>query len=126
MTKSILLILSDLLSGFAAHAVKLAESAPADVPTPTTEAEPTPAETPVNEAPAKKTRAAKTVTPPAEPVKTAGVPLEQLQAAILPLVQSGLGQQVRDTITKYSAEKLSDIAPENHAAFLKDIEALNF
>lgn len=58
-----------------------------------------------------------------EPEPT-GMKLEELQALIKPLIEEGKGTEVKKVISKY-APKLSEIAPKDHKAFSKDIEALS-
>lgn len=64
--------------------------------------------------------------PAAEPEaeKPVGKTLDELRALIEPLVKSGQGDEVKKVISKY-APKLSEIEAKDHAAFAKDIEALN-
>lgn len=56
--------------------------------------------------------------------KPVGKTIEELRALIEPLVKSGQGDDVKKVIAKY-APKLGEIEPKDHAAFAKDIEALN-
>lgn len=97
---------------------------------PTADAEPAPEETqaptkrrgrpPGSAAPAET----KAEAPAEEEKKPAGKTIEELRSLIEPLVKDGQGDDVKKVIAKY-APKLSEIDPKDHAAFLKDIEALN-
>lgn len=99
-------------------------------PAPTPDAEPVQEEAP---APTKRrgrppgnAAPAETAAEPEPEKKPVGKTLDELREAIRPLVVQGGEQQaeVKKVIAKY-APKLSEIDPKDHAAFLKDIEALN-
>jgi len=63
-------------------------------------------------------------TPPAEePVKGAKTE-EELREVIKPLVEDGRGEEVKKLIAKHGGTKLADLPAKNHAAFVRDIEAL--
>lgn len=70
-------------------------------------------ETPEPAAPVKKT----------EPKKKE-ITLEEVRAKLAEKSQAGLTAEVREIIQKYGGSKLSEVAPENYADILKDVEGL--
>ena len=58
--------------------------------------------------------------------KSSGKTLEELKALIDPLVKGTQGPDVKKIIAKYTDGKLADIAPKDHDAFVKDIEAISY
>ena len=67
-----------------------------------------------NEPPAAKTEAK----------KTPAVTLEKVRNVLADKSRAGHTAEVRAIITKYGAEKLSEISPENYEAVMKEAEAL--
>jgi predicted flap endonuclease-1-like 5' DNA nuclease len=69
-------------------------------------------------APAPETEKEKPATP-------AGAKTEdELRALCTPLIGDGRGEEVKKLLTKYGGNKFADLPAANHAAFVRDIEAL--
>jgi hypothetical protein len=90
-------------------------------------------ESPATPEPAKPRRGrppadAAPVTPAPEPEKPAtpaGAKTEdELRALCTPLIGDGRGEEVKKLLTKYGGNKFADLPAVNHAAFVRDIEAL--
>ncbi len=107
------------------------------------EAQPTASpETPAAEKPVKTRRPKETAQPetpvtpaepeaPAEPAEEAtGKTYEELKAEIEPLIKNGQGPAVKKLIAKYDPDaatpSIRTMPAKNHAAFLKDLEALSY
>ena len=59
------------------------------------------------------------------PVNEPSMPtLEQVRTALAGVSLAGHGAEIKAIIAKYGATKLSDVAPENLAAVLKEAESL--
>lgn len=68
-------------------------------------------------------RIADTLSKMAEPDKPVPT-LEEVRAVLAKLSVAGHSAAVKSLITKFGAEKLSDIAPEQYAALLKEAERI--
>lgn len=61
---------------------------------------------------------------PEKKPEATGMTLEELQKLIKPLIEEGQGAAVKQVINKY-ATKLAEMEAKDHAAFVKDIQALS-
>ena len=59
-----------------------------------------------------------------ETKKAPAVTLEKVRSVLADKSRAGHTAEVRAIITKYGAEKLSEISPENYEAVMKEAEAL--
>jgi len=62
--------------------------------------------------------------PKAEEKKVSAVTLEKVRGVLADKSRAGHTAEVRAIITKYGAEKLSEIAPENYEAVIREAEEL--
>jgi len=62
--------------------------------------------------------------PKAEEKKVSAVTLEKVRGMLADKSRAGHTAEVRAIITKYGAEKLSEIAPENYEAIIREAEEL--
>ena len=112
MSKNTLLALAAFITSLANDTEASAPAAPAEAG---------------GEAPPKRGRPPGKAAEPAkepEPEKAKGHTIEELRAAIKPLVEDSRGDEVKALIKKHGGENLSSIPAEKHAAFLKDVDAL--
>ncbi len=77
---------------------------------------------PAAEKPAAETPAPETPTPTPPVV---GKTIDELRALYRPIVEEGRGDEVKAIMKKHGANSVAELAPEKHADFIKDIEALS-
>lgn len=125
MTKTTLLTIFHFATSIATTAFKLAEATEGDTPgTDSPAAEPTP--TKRRGRPANTGTEGGTAAPEPEKEKPAagGMPLEKLKELIVPVVNGGKGQKLKDFLAAHDAIKIADLAPEHHAAFAAEMKKL--
>lgn len=77
-------------------------------------------------APSQPVPAVPSINPPQQ-VPTAGAPqytLDQIQAAISPLLMQGKGPQLQELLKKYGVQRLPDISADQMGAFATDLRGL--
>lgn len=63
--------------------------------------------------------------PEPEPEEKHALTLEQVRAVLAEKSRAGHTAAIRELLQKYGASKLSQVAPENYEALLRDAEVLN-
>lgn len=123
MTKFTLLAIAAFATSIATTATELAGQVNPQGDTETPAAEPK--ETKRRGRPANTGTEGGTTAPEPEKEKPAGgMPLEKLKELIVPVVNGGKGQKLKDFLAAHDAIKIADLAPEHHAAFAAEMKKL--